>query len=82
MMKIRNLILSLALFVLPLFLLNWYTNPEQPTKLRIFHLVLLITVALINHFLFGWLNKKYPYQSSYKPKNKPILENTTEKNVE
>lgn len=79
MMKIRNLILSLILFVVPLFLLNWYTNPEQPTKLRILHLVLLITVALINHFLFGWLNKKYPYQPSYKPKNKPNLETSPEK---
>lgn len=71
--------MSVVFFVVPLFLLNWYTNPEQSTKSRIFHLILLFIVAVINHFIMGWLHKKYPYQSSYKPKNESNLQTTAEK---
>lgn len=78
-MKIRSFILSMFLFVLPLFLLNRYGNPEQTTKSMIFHLVLLIILAVINNLIVDWLHKKYPYQPAYKPKNKPNLETSPEK---
>ena len=78
-MKIRSFILSMLLFVLPLFLLNLYGNPEQTTRSMVFNLVLLIIVAVVNNLIMDWLHKKYPYQSSYKPKNKPNLEATPEK---
>lgn len=78
-MKIRSFILSILFFVLPLFLLNRYSNPEQTTESMIFHLGLLIILAVINNLIIDWLHKKYPYQSSYKPKNKPNLETSPEK---
>lgn len=79
MMKIRSFILSMLFFVVPLFLLNSYGNPEQTTKSMIFKLVLLIIVAVVNNLIMDWLHKKYPYQPSYKPKNKPNLETSPEK---
>ena len=81
-MKIRRFILSMLLFVLPLFLLNRYGNPEQTTKSMIFNLVLLIIAAVINNLITDWLHKKYPYQPSYKPKSKPNLETSFEKPIE
>jgi K+-transporting ATPase A subunit len=81
-MKIKNFILRIVFFVVPLFLLNLYGNPEQSTKSRIFFLILLIMVAIINAFFGTWIEKKYPYQSSYKPKNESNLETTAEKITE
>lgn len=70
-MKIRSFILSMFLFVLPLFLLNRYGNPEQTTKSMIFHLVLLIIVAVINNLIMDWLHKKSLMQSSFQDENTP-----------
>jgi uncharacterized membrane protein required for colicin V production len=78
-MKIRSFILSMLLFVLPLFLLNRYGNPEQTTKSMIFHLVLLIIVAVINNLIMDWLHKKSLNHSSFQAENTPNLEKNPEK---
>ena len=78
-MKLKNIVFRTILYVVPLFFLDLYLTPERSLNEKLFYLIGLVLIGISVAILGIWIEKKYPYQSSYKPKNQPSLEKTAEK---
>lgn len=68
-MKLKHLLLVVIFYATPLFLLDLYMDPEKTIESRITYLIALVIGGVAVGFINHWLSKKYPYKSSYKPKD-------------
>lgn len=68
-MKLKKILLFLIFYSTPLFLLDLYANPERSKESRMVYLIGLIVLGAIMSFINTWLSKKFPYKSSYRPKD-------------
>ncbi len=81
-MKLKNIVFRTVFYIVPLFLLDLYLTPERSLNEKLFYLSGLTLVGIVVAIFGIWVEKKYPYQSSYNPNNEPNLEKTPEKITE
>jgi TRAP-type uncharacterized transport system fused permease subunit len=78
-MKLKNIVFRTVFYIVPIFLLDLYLTPERSLNEKLAYLIGLTLIGIIVAIFGTWIEMKYPYQSSYQPKNEPNLEKNLKK---